>query len=73
MILFGVLFILGVIYRLLFIRYKPKRQKKNDKAELPSAPNIEKELDDDLITNPAFSSLKINIFHKNRNGDDDKD
>ena len=70
-ILFGVLFILGGIYRLLSIRYKPKSEKKKDKANYFTAKDMEKEIDDDVITNPAFSSLKVNIFHKNRNGDGD--
>ena len=71
MILFGVLFILGGIYRLLSNRYKPMREKKKDKANHFTAKDMEKEIDDDLITNPAFSSLKVNIFHKDRNGDDE--
>ena len=71
MILFGVLFILGGIYRLLSIRYKPKGEKKKDKAELPSTLDMEREFDDDPIINPGYSSLKSNIFHKDRYGDGD--
>jgi hypothetical protein len=71
MILFVALFILGGIYRLLSIRYKPKGAKKKDKDNHFTALDMEKEFDDDLITNPAFSSLKINIFHKHRNGNGD--
>ena len=47
------------------------KTKKKDKANYFTAKDMEKEIDDDVITNPAFSSLKVNIFHKNRNGDGD--
>jgi len=33
--------------------------------------NLEEDLDDDTVTNPEFSFLKFNIFHKDRNDDDD--
>ncbi len=71
MIIFGVLFILGGIYRLISNRYKPPKKKQKEKIEQFNAPHTEGKAESDLINNPAFSDLEINIFHQNRNGDGD--
>ena len=70
-IIIGALITLAGMFRLMSNRYKPKEEKKKDEAGHFTALDMEKEFDDDLITNPAFSSLKVNIFHKDRysNGD----
>ena len=37
----------------------------------PKQINIEEKLDDDLVTNPAYSFLDFNLFHKDQHDDDD--
>jgi hypothetical protein len=66
MILFVALIIFVGIYRLLSNRYKPKDQKKKNKAKPTPEVDMEKEFDDDPVVNPGYSSLKSNIFHKDR-------
>ncbi|GAB6908820.1 hypothetical protein DESC_920052 [Desulfosarcina cetonica] len=70
LLFFGMLFILVCLYRLLSNRYKPRGEKKNEKIVHSTALDMDKEFDDDVVTNPAFSSLKANIFHKDRYDDD---
>jgi hypothetical protein len=64
----GVVIILVNIWRASIKRRQPDDEK--DKAELPSTLDMEKEFDDDPIINPGYSSLKSNIFHKDRNDND---
>ncbi|MGD8702427.1 MAG: hypothetical protein PVH85_28140 [Desulfobacterales bacterium] len=70
-ILFGVLFILGCLYRLLSNRYRSHAEKQKEKIDHLAAPQMEKKDEYDLINNPAFSDLEINVFHENHS--DDKD
>ena len=65
---------IGVVIILINIwRASIKRRLQNDekdKAELPSTLDMEKEFDDDPVINPGYSSLKSNIFHKDRYDND---
>ena len=63
----GVVIILVNIWRASTKRRRQDDEK--DKSELPSTLDMEKEFDDDPIINPGYSSLKSNIFHKNRDDD----
>ena len=62
MILFGVLFILGGIYRLLSNRYKPSAKRKKTKINFHLRMDMEKEFDDDPIINPGFLLFKSQYF-----------
>ena len=64
----GVVIILVNILRASIKRRQPDEEKQKNKAKRV---DMEEKDDDDLIANPAFSFLKFNIFHKNRNDDDD--
>ena len=64
----GVVIILVSILRASIKRRQPDEEKQKNKAKRV---DMEEKDDDDLIANPAFSFLKFNIFHKNRNDDDD--
>ena len=64
----GVVIILVNIWRVSIKRRRPDDEK--DKAELPSTLDMEKEFDDDPVINPGYSSLKSNIFHKDRYDND---
>ena len=64
----GVVIILVNIWRASIKRRQPDEEKQKNKAKRV---DMEEKDDDDLIANPAFSFLKFNIFHKNRNDDDD--
>jgi hypothetical protein len=66
--LFGIVFILIIIYRAL----TKQRLSDEDKQHIkPKQINIEEKLDDDLVTNPAYSFLDFNLFHKDQHDDDD--
>jgi len=69
-----VLFLFGLVFILINIwRASTKRRQQDDekdKAEFPSTLDMEKEFDDDPIINPGYSFLKSNIFHKDRNDND---
>ena len=64
----GVVIILVNIWRASIKRRLPDEEKQQNKGKRV---DMEEKIDDDLITNPAFSFLKFNIFHQNRNDDDD--
>ena len=64
----GVVIILVNIWRASTKRRRQDDEK--DKSELPSTLDMEKEFDDDPVINPGFSSLKSNIFHKDRYDND---
>jgi ABC-type transport system involved in Fe-S cluster assembly fused permease/ATPase subunit len=69
-----ILFLFCIVIILIKIwRTTTKRRQQDDekeKAEFPSTLDMEKEFDDDPIINPGYSSLKSNIFHKDRNDND---
>ena len=64
----GVVIILVNILRASIKRRQPDEEKQKNNAKRV---DMEEKDDDDLIANPAFSFLKFNIFHQNRNDDDD--
>ena len=67
----GVVIILVNIWRASIKRRQLYEEKQKEKIEELTAPHIKRNFDDDLISNPAFSDLEINIFHENRPDDDD--
>jgi hypothetical protein len=67
-VIIGVVIILVNIWRASIKRRLPDEKKQQNKGKRV---DMEEKIDDDLIANPAFSFLKFNIFHKNRNDDDD--
>jgi hypothetical protein len=69
MILFPVVCILGLIYLLTAKRYKPSNKREKKTIAPTSAQDMEREFDDDPVINPGYSSLKSNIFHKDRYDD----
>ena len=59
--------VVASIYRVLSKRRHSKKEKQGAKSIPPkTVQNMEKEFDDDVITNPAYSFSKLNIFHKDR-------
>lgn len=60
----GIVFILINIWRISTKRRLSDKEKQRIKLKQM---NIEEDLDDDTVTNPEFSFLKFNIFHKDRN------
>ena len=67
----GVVIILVNIWRASIKWRQPDEETQKEKIEQLSAPHKKRNFDSDLINNPAFSELEINIFHQNRNDDDD--
>ena len=69
MILFPAVWILGLISVLSTKRYKHSNEVGKKPIEPTSAQDMEREFDDDPVINPGYSSLKSNIFHKDRYDD----
>ena len=79
MILFVVIFVFGLIFRLISNRYKPNSNSKKDEVLKSLGFGVEKsainkdcyskfvkKINEDPVTNPGYSSLECNIFHKDR-------
>ncbi len=67
--LFGIVLILIIIYRALTTKQRLSDEEKQHIK--PKQINIEEKPDDDLVTNPAYSFLEFNLFHKDQHDDDD--
>ena len=70
-ILFVMTIVIGSICMLLSRRYKVSEKKPKEKIDQLAATQAESKFESDLVNNPAFSDMEINIFHKNHCDDDD--
>ncbi|BBO80779.1 hypothetical protein DSCO28_13450 [Desulfosarcina ovata subsp. sediminis] len=70
-ILFGMTIVIGSIYMLLSRRYRASEKKPNEKIDQLAATQAESKFENDLVNNPAFSDMEINIFHQNHCDNDD--
>ena len=68
-----ILFLFGIVFVLINIWRRSTKQRLSDKEKQRikrRQMNIEEDLDEDTVTNPEFSFLKFNIFHKDRHDND---
>ena len=70
-IFFVMTVVIGSIYMLLSTRYKASEKKPKEKINQLDATRAESKFGNDLVNNPAFSDMEINIFYQNHCDDDD--
>mgnify|MGYP000421630349 CR=1 FL=1 len=70
-ILFVMTGVIGSIYTLLSRRYMASKKMPKNKIDQLVATQTESKFENDLVNNPAFSDMEINIFHQSHFDDDE--
>ena len=70
-VLFVMTVVIGSIYMLLSRQYNPSEKKPKEKIGQLASMQAEGKFENDLVNNPAFSDMEINIFHQNHCDDDE--
>jgi hypothetical protein len=69
-ILIGTILFIVSTYQLLSRRYKSSKKRPKGKIDQLAPTQAGSKFECDIVNNPAFSDMKINIFHQNHCGDD---